>query len=74
MSNIFENQHYTVTVQDITDQNGKVSLGYAVSNKDTSVTEYESFNIVESISYSKEMSHHLGEMLAEAEVENVLHS
>ena len=74
MSNLFENEHYTVSVQDVVDSNGKVSRGYAVFNKSTHVTEYESFNLVESLMFSKDMSAHLTDLLAEATVDNVLHS
>jgi len=69
---LFENEHYTVTIQDITDSNNKVSRGYAVLNKGTGVTEYESFNSVESVMFSKDMSAHLSEIFAEQAVDNVL--
>lgn len=66
---LFENEHYTVNVQDVTDSNDKVSRGYAVCNKSTAVTEFESFSLVECLMFSKDMSSHLNEFHAEQAVD-----
>lgn len=71
---LFSNQHYTVGVAEVTDSSGRVSDGYKVTNVSTGVTEFESFNLPESIFFARDMSTHLVELFAESEVASVLHS
>jgi len=69
--NLDENEHYTISVQDVTDANGKVSRGYSVRNKATTVVEYESFNLVECLMFSKDMAKHLDDFSAEKAVDSL---
>ena len=70
---LFENEHYVVKVQDVTDANNKVSRGYAVLNKATGVHEFESFVLPECLMFSRDMANHIAEFHAEAAVNDLQH-
>ena len=74
MSNIKKNDVFSLDVAPVKDSHGDTTDGYAVTNIQTGVREYESFCLAEADAFIEQLTSSTAEILASTKVLEVLHS